>query len=193
MLYTRIFFCYTVFIMMKELSMHIMDIAENSVRANSPVVKITIEERRNSLSILIEDEGDGMTPEMAEKALDPFVTTRNTRKVGLGLPFLKQTCEQCGGKLTIESALGKGVKVVAEMERDNIDRPPMGDLADCLRVLIAGRPDVDFIYSHTVDDKAYAFDTTEVKKELDGLSIAEPAVAKWLYDELRAGIDELYA
>jgi hypothetical protein len=174
--------------------MHIIDIAENSVRARSPVVKITIDEssEKNLLSITIEDEGEGMTREMIKKSRDPFGTSRTTRKVGLGLPFLEQTCAQCGGSLSIESEPGKGTKVVADMERDNIDRPPMGDLADYLRVLIISRPEIDFVYTHRVDSKEYAFSTIEVKETLEDTPITEPAVARWLYDELRDGIDDLY-
>lgn len=149
---------------MKDLSMHILDIVENSTRAGASLVTIEITEdtAKNLMSIAITDNGKGMTEEQMARALDPFFTTKTKRShVGLGLPLLKNTAEQCGGNLLLESSPGKGTMVRATMILDHIDRPPLGDLNETLGVIMQGSPDVDFDVVYTVDGEAECFSTRE--------------------------------
>ncbi|MCL4394929.1 MAG: ATP-binding protein, partial [Chloroflexi bacterium] len=130
------------------------------------------------------DNGSGMDPALAAQAADPFVTTRTTRRVGLGLPFLKQAAEQCGGSLTIESTPGKGTRVEATFQASHIDRMPLGDLPATILALVVGYPATDFVYRHAVDGKVLEFDTRPVKAELGGMSLSEPAVIAYLKQAL---------
>ena len=152
---------------MIDLSMHILDIVENSTRAGASLVSIEIAEDtvKNLMSITIADNGKGMTQEETAKALDPFYTTKTVRShVGLGLPLLRNTAEQCGGSMKIESSPGKGTRVRTEMQLDHIDRPPLGDLVETMRILIAGNPDADFDLAYTVDGEEDRFSTREERR-----------------------------
>jgi hypothetical protein len=148
-----------------ELSMHILDIAENSTRAGATHVSIVISEdtRLGIMSISINDNGAGMTEEQVRHALDPFYTTKPERrtKIGLGLPLLKRTAEQCGGSLEIHSRPGDGTSVKMTMLLNHIDRPPMGDLNETLVVLIAGNPNVVFDVTYDVDGSTELFSTRD--------------------------------
>ena len=179
--------------MMKELSMHILDIVENSVRAGSPTVDITITEdtEANKLSFVIVDKGKGMSAEMAARLQDPFVTSRTARKVGLGIPLLAQTCHQCGGTLNITTAPGEGTTIEASMQMDSIDRPPLGDIGETIRVMIIMRPEVDFLYTHRVNGAAYTLDTVEIKEALEDVPLSDPAVMQWLKEEIEGGLAEI--
>ena len=179
--------------MMRELSMHILDIVENSVRAGSPTVKVDVMEdtRTNMLSFAIADKGKGMSTEMAARLSDPFVTTRDTRKVGLGIPLLAQTCFQCGGALHIDSVPGEGTTVTATVRADHIDCPPLGDIAQTMHVLIMMRPEIDILYTHRYNDAAYTLDTVEIKAALEGVPLTEPAVIQWLKAEIEGGLADI--
>src|SRR5271169_1300249 len=133
---------------MVELSLHILDIVENSTRAGAKRVYIDIieDQRRYLLSIEIRDNGSGMSEDVLKKATDPFFTTKTVRNVGLGLPMLAQAAERTGGRLTMESNGEKGTRVVAEFKLSHIDRQPLGNIASTLVTLVAGNTDVDFIY-----------------------------------------------
>ncbi|MGC8866515.1 MAG: ATP-binding protein [Bacteroidales bacterium] len=146
---------------MKELALHILDIVQNATRAGADEVYISItESRQNNLyAIEIADNGPGMSEDMQQKVLDPFFTTRTTRKVGLGLPLLQQNARLAGGDLKIESELGKGTRVRAWFQHDHIDRLPAGDLAGTLWLIFQGNPGVRFIYSHTTDQGTFELDT----------------------------------
>lgn len=170
--------------------MHILDIAQNSLSAGSTTVKVTLLLRReeNRLSLEIADDGCGMDRETLEKVTDPFVTSRTTRKVGLGLPLLSAAAERSGGSLRIESSLGEGTTVSAVFEYDNIDRAPLGDLAATMVSLIAANPDVRFVVRYEVDGKACVFDTQEVAEELGDVPINNPLVIEWMRKHLDEGI-----
>ena len=148
---------------MKDLSMHILDIAENSTRAGAIRVSIRIVEdtKSNIMSITISDDGKGMNREELDRALDPFFSTKQERKksVGLGLPMMKKTAEMCGGRFEIESEKGKGTAITAVMQLDHIDRPPMGDLNETLAVLIAGNPEVEIEVRYITDGEEEYFST----------------------------------
>jgi len=166
---------------MQDLSLHILDIAENGIRAGATLVEIAITEDidRDLLRITIRDNGRGMNGEMLQKATDPFVTTRTTRRVGMGLPLLKQAAEETGGDLRIASELGKGTEVIATFKESHIDRRPLGDMAATLTTLIMGNPNLDVVYTSNLRPEPIEVDTRSIRQELDGtIEINDPAVIR---------------
>jgi anti-sigma regulatory factor (Ser/Thr protein kinase) len=173
--------------MLRELALHILDLVENSIAAGATRVTIEVIEdaREDRLTIRVADNGCGMDADLAVRVADPFVTTRTTRRVGLGLPFLKQAAELCGGSLTIDSAQGIGTTVTAVFQNSHIDRMPMGDLPGTMLALIVGNPQTDFVYRHIVDAKTYEFDTRPIKRELGQVAMSEPEVIAFLREALK--------
>jgi hypothetical protein len=164
---------------MEDLSLHILDIVENSTKAGASLVQIKIKEDTNKdlLQIVIRDNGRGMDPEMAAKATDPFTTTRTTRRVGLGLSMLEQASREAGGDLTVTSDKGIGTEIRATFQASHIDRKPFGDIGSSMISLIIGNPDVDFVYESDFDGEKSSVDTRAIKAELEGAtSISDPAV-----------------
>ncbi|MBW2650857.1 MAG: sensor histidine kinase [Deltaproteobacteria bacterium] len=180
---------------MLELSMNILDIVENSTRAGASLIKISITEDRGDdiLRIEIVDDGEGMKPDIAEKALDPFYTSKDVRRVGLGLPMLSHAAKITGGRFTIESTKGKGTVVTADFGHSHIDRQPLGDMPGTLVTMIAGNPRVDFVYTHLSDGKSYALDTREIKNELEDVPIDHPKVIQFIRENIRDGLKEIGA
>ncbi len=179
--------------MMRELSLHILDIAQNSIRAGAENLDIRIEENfcENILLIKVGDDGRGIEKDSIEEVVDPFVTTRTTREVGLGLSLLQETAESSGGSLSIDSEPGEGTAVTARFELDHLDRPPLGSLADTLISLIAVNPDLEITYRHQKDGDSFDFSTEEIKAELQDIDIQEPGILKWLEEYLRENIAEV--
>jgi len=151
---------------MEDLSLHILDIVENSIRAYAKMIEIKIieDKKKDLLTIEIIDDGKGMDEKTLKNVLDPFFTTKNTRKVGLGLSLLAQSAEESGGSIEIESKPGQGTKVKATFGYSHIDRKPLGDVHESLKVLITANPDINFIYEYQKDDVGYCLDTKEIKK-----------------------------
>ncbi|MDI9494873.1 MAG: ATP-binding protein [Bacillota bacterium] len=178
---------------MKEISMHILDITMNSIKADATLVEIKIEDsiKNNWLKITVTDNGRGMSEEVIERVTNPFFTTRTTRKVGLGLPMLKEACERCGGYLKIESELGKGTKVFCCFERDNIDRAPLGNVGETIMTIINSGNNVELIYIHKTDEGEFVFDTKEVKKILEGMDINDMNVLLWIKEYINENIKNL--
>ena len=175
---------------MKDLSMHIMDILQNSTRAGASEVTLEVLEdaSADTLTIRFIDNGCGMDAETVQKVINPFFTTRTTRKVGLGLPLLKQNTEQTGGSLDIQSEKGKGTTVTAVFGRTHLDRPPMGDLAGTIVLTASAYPDIRFIFHYHNGETDYVFDTVEVNEALDGISIQEPEVIQYLKEMIQENI-----
>ncbi len=150
---------------MEDLSLHILDIVENSIRAKASRIEIKVVEdiRKDLLTIEINDNGQGIDEETVKKVLDPFFTTRVTRKVGLGLPLLSQAARESGGDVEIESKVGRGTRIKATFGYSHIDRKPLGNMETTLTTLIAGNPEVDFIYEHKNDELEYRLDTKEIR------------------------------
>ncbi|MBN2165615.1 MAG: sensor histidine kinase [Marinilabiliaceae bacterium] len=167
---------------MKDLSMHIMDIVQNSTRANATLIKIIVNENPglNMLQIKIIDNGDGMDPEITKQVSNPFFTSRTTRKVGLGIPLLIQNAEQTGGNVSIESDKGKGTIITASFQHRHIDRVPWGDIPGTITLLFSGNPSIDFVYSHHFNNEVFEIDSRIIKKELDGIPINQPAIIKFI-------------
>ena len=175
---------------MKDLSMHIMDILQNSTRAGATEVTLEVIENpaADTLTIRFIDNGCGMDAETVQKVINPFFTTRTTRKVGLGLPLLKQNTEQTGGSLDIQSEKGKGTTVTAVFGLTHLDRPPMGDLAGTVVLTASAYPNIRFIFHYHSDQTDYVFDTDEVNEALDGISIQEPEVIQYLKEMIQENI-----
>ena len=178
---------------MRELALHILDIAENSISAGATRILISVEEdlRSDRLAITIEDNGKGMDAETLARITDPFITSRTTRNVGLGIPFFKAAAEACEGHFKIQSRPGKGTTVKAEFKHSHIDRMPLGDLAGTLQTLIIGTPEVHWIFEYQINDEVFQFDDEPVKEILDGVPLSDPSVMRYIRDTLRTGIEEL--
>lgn len=178
---------------MKEIALHILDIAQNSVSANSRNIKIKIREvfKDNLLEIIISDDGKGIKPELLDKISDPFVTTRTTRKVGLGISLFKAGIECCNGSFSITSEIGKGTCIIATYSLSHIDRPPLGNISETILTLVICNPDINFIYSHKVNENHFLFDTNEIKKKIEGVSINHPDIISWIQEYLEESIHSL--
>ena len=175
---------------MQDLSLHILDIAENSVAAGAHLVEIVIEEdtATDRLALDIRDDGAGMDEDLMKKVADPFFTTKTVRRIGLGIPLLKQAAEECEGDFAIISGKGKGTTIKASFRRSHIDRKPLGDVAATLMVLIAGNPDVDFVLEYRADGSLYRFDTKQIREELGEVPVNAPSVLKAIREEIERGI-----
>jgi hypothetical protein len=178
---------------MREISLHILDIAQNSVVANATLVEITVDENEeaDTLTVSVKDNGKGMDEDMVKRVVDPFTTGRTTRKVGLGIPLIKLAAENTGGKLSLESEPGVGTMLTAVFGLNSIDRQPLGDMAETMLGMVTSYENVDFLYLHKVNEKEFSFDTREIKKILGDVSLKEPEVYMWLSGYLKEGEAEL--
>lgn len=178
---------------MRELSLHILDIMENSVEADADFIKLTINEDvdHNKLIIKIEDNGRGMNDREQKDAVQPFWTTRTTRDVGLGIPLFKEASRQCNGDLKLESSQGKGTVITAEFEYDHIDRAPLGNMATTLSGFLAANPGLDFRYRHIYHGKIFMFTTEAVKRELQDLPLNQPEIIFWIENHLKKELKDL--
>ncbi len=180
---------------MRELSLHILDLLENSLEAGASRIDVEISEDtlRNKLVISVTDNGRGMDAETLQRATDPFFTTRATRSVGLGIPLLKAAAERCNGSLKISSRPGEGTQVVVEFQRDHLDRAPLGDIASTLLSVILSRHKVDLHFKHRVDGREFEFDTQEMRRILGDVPLDHPRVRAWLEDFIAEGYRDLYS
>lgn len=171
---------------MRELSLNVMDVAQNSVRAQASLVFITVSEsdREDSLSITISDDGCGMTEEQVQQVTDPFFTTRTTRKVGLGVPLFKLSAEQTGGSFSIDSKVGEGTTTKASYVKSHIDMTPLGDINSTVEILIRCNPDIDFVFTHSTDINSFTLDTRELREVLGDVSLDTPDVLEWIHQYL---------
>lgn len=178
---------------MKDLSLHVMDILQNSTRAGATKIELDIVEDTNKdiYSLQFIDNGCGMDEETVQRVIDPFFTTRTVRKVGLGLPLIKQNAERTGGSFQIQSELGKGTMVNVVFSHKNIDRPTLGDIAGTIVLTASAYPNIHFIYRHQKDGKIYIFDTDEVNEALDGISIQDPEIIQYLREMITENLKEI--
>jgi anti-sigma regulatory factor (Ser/Thr protein kinase) len=174
---------------LEDISLHILDIAENSVAAGATVVAIAVVEDSESDTLCVEitDDGEGMAPEVLRKALDPFFTTKRHRRVGLGLSLLKQAAEMAGGEFTIESRKGTGTRLRATFRHSHIDRQPLGDLEQTIETLVIGNPGVDFDYRRNCGGREVSFHTREVRRRLSGKPISSREGIEMVRKGLREG------
>lgn len=171
---------------MKELSLNILDITENSVKAGATLTEILVAECGDTITLTVTDNGCGMTDEILKTVLNPFYTTRTTRKVGMGLPLLKLAAEQTGGSLEIFSKYkdefpnDHGTTVKTVFYKNHIDCAPLGDVVETVKTLIQGHPDTDFLFVHNIDGKEVCLDTRELREVLEGVPLNTYEVIKWI-------------
>lgn len=178
---------------MNDLSLHIIDIIQNSLSAGAGRIIVTVDENLSEdlLTIIIEDNGKGMSGEIVRKLEDPFYTTRTTRKVGMGIPLYKQSALQSGGGLTIDSRVGEGTIVKAWFVHSNIDRPPLGDVANSFVLMVSANPDVHFVFKYVYNHNQYVFDSLEVAEVLGDISLSDVRVIKMVEEMIKENIKEL--
>jgi hypothetical protein len=179
----------------RELALHLLDVVENSLAAGARHITIEIDEdlAADRLRIRVTDDGRGMDAETAQRALDPFFTTRTTRHVGLGLPLFKAAAERCNGALQLSSTLGQGTTVRAEFQRSHIDRAPLGDMpSTLLGLLLSDRP-AEIRYTHRLGERTFVFDTAQVRAELGDVPMTHPLVRDWMRDYLIEGESDVRA
>lgn len=171
--------------------MHILDITMNSIKADAKLVEIYIEDsiKNNWLKISIKDDGRGMSQDVINKVTNPFYTTRTTRKVGLGIPMMKESCERCNGYLKIESNIGIGTTVFCCFERDNIDRAPLGNMGETIMTIINSGYNFELIYTHKTDIEEFIFSTREVKEMLEGMDINNISVLLWIKEYINENVN----
>jgi hypothetical protein len=180
---------------MKDLSLHVMDLLQNSTVVDSKLITLDIKDsiKENIFKFTITDDGRGMSKELLSRVTDPYSTTRTTRKVGLGLPLIKMNSENCGGGFNIESQLGKGTKLCFWFEHNHLDRPPMGDLAGVFVLTLAQNEEIRFILNYQTDIDTFVFDTLEVKEALDGMSLNNMDIIKMLREMIEENLKEIKA
>lgn len=179
---------------MKDLSLHLMDIAQNATAAGAAHIDIVLEARRDPAELVfaVADDGRGMQPEFLTRVEDPFTTTRTTRKVGLGIPLLKLSCEMAGGSLAIDSKPGVGTTLVAAFGLDSIDRIPVGDIAGTLAALVTAWPDIEWAMHLGSQKERFDLSTQEMKEVLGDVPLGSPAVAGWLEETLEAAMQDVF-
>jgi signal transduction histidine kinase len=175
---------------MIDLAMHMMDIAQNSLRAGAKKIEIDLTGHGHTLLFRVKDNGCGMDEETVKKLADPFFTTRTTRKIGLGVPFLKMTCEQAGGGLTVFSEEGKGSVVEAVYRTDHPDCLPLGDMAGYLALLLRANPGTRFRFTCRIDDAEFILDSDELKAQ--GITLQHPQMLDAVREYIRENLKEIY-
>jgi len=175
---------------MRELSLHVLDLVENSLEAGASLVEVCITEDsvHNRLVIEVADNGRGIAPDAVSRVADPFYTTRTTRSVGLGIPLLRAAAERCNGGLWVTSRPGEGTRVRAEFQRDHIDRAPIGDLRSTLMGLLLSNRAGDIRFTYTVDGRSFSLDTRDLRNALDDVPLTHPRVRAWLEQYIDEGL-----
>ncbi|MCI9093848.1 MAG: sensor histidine kinase [Coprobacillus sp.] len=177
---------------MDELALNILDIAYNSIRAQASQIDIRIIDsiQKNIVDIEITDNGQGMTKEEVDKVIDPFFTTRTTRKVGLGIPLFKQSAELTGGYLSIHSQKNQGTKVKTRFIKNHIDTPIMGNIIETIMTLIQADENIDYVFEYETDNIHFIMNTQDIKSILEEVKITEPEVIVWLKDYMKEGLSQ---
>jgi hypothetical protein len=175
---------------MREISLHILDILQNSIAVGASRIEVVAEadHKKDLLEVTITDNGRGMPAEMVEAVMSPFVTTRSTRRVGLGLPMLKAAAEACEGRVKLTSTVGVGTEVSATFRLSHIDRAPFGDIWSTMLSVIVANPETDFRYEQVVDGKSFYLDMADVRRELGDVPIQSAPVIKWLRGYFAEGV-----
>lgn len=172
--------------MMTEISLNILDVAENSTQAGAALVSITVDAdfQADRMTVTIADDGCGMTAEQVERVTDPFFTSRTTRKVGLGVPFFKYAAESTGGSFSIRSEVGKGTVVTAVFVLSHIDRMPLGDISSTIHTLVVYHPETDFIYRYCYNGQSFTLDTREFRQILGDVPFNVPEISSYIMEYL---------
>jgi signal transduction histidine kinase len=172
---------------MEDLSLHILDIAENSVAAKADKIEIRITEdkKKDLMSVEISDNGVGMDKATLEKALDPFYTSKTVRRFGFGLSLLSEAAEAANGHLSVQSKKGEGTRIKADFQHSHIDRQPLGDIGQTIITLIVGNPELDFIFEHKRNGHTYCLDTRIIRVQLNEMPINSLAGIKKIRESLK--------
>jgi hypothetical protein len=178
---------------MTELSLHVLDIAQNSVSAGASLIEIevAIDTRGDRMTISVTDNGKGMDGRTARLAQDPFYTTRTTRKVGLGIPLFKMSALMSGGSFKLEGRPGEGTRIEAVFGYSHIDRLPLGDMAQTMAALIAGSPNIDFVYRLSKDGRDFALDTREMRAVLADIPLSTPEVLEFVRRQIAGASEDI--
>ncbi len=178
---------------MKDISLHILDIIQNSISAKATLIEVYIDTNyfTDTYKITITDNGKGINPEMLKTVTDPYTTTRKTRRVGLGIPLLKMNAELSGGSFSISSQVNKGTTLQACFKPQHIDCLPEGDIPGTILLLVTTNPNIDFIYNYTTPKGTYNFDTRQIKQILQDIPITQPEVRKHIKQMLIENIERL--
>ena len=178
---------------MNDLALHLLDIVQNSISAGASLITILLDEQplNDFLTLSISDNGKGMSAEQLSHVADPYFTSRTTRKVGLGVPLLKQSAEASGGKLVITSSIGVGTTTAATFGYSHIDRLPMGNMPNAIMLLVSANPSIDFVYTYRYNNENYIFDTKEVKETLESVPLNHPDVIKYLEEMIAENMKAL--
>jgi anti-sigma regulatory factor (Ser/Thr protein kinase) len=178
---------------LEDLSLHILDIVENAVSAKAKRIDILVieEPKEDRFVIEIKDNGIGMDEEASQKAVDPFFTTRTSRRVGLGLSLLAQAAQEAGGSLRIESNLGKGTRVTATFRYHHIDRKPLGNMVETMMTLLLGNPELDISYTHKKEGGSYTLSSQWLKEQFQDRSLTNPEVIQWVERHLKEGLKQI--
>jgi hypothetical protein len=176
---------------MREISLHLIDVIQNSIEAGSTLISIFIEEdtNLNLLRIQVKDNGCGISEDDLSKVVDPFYTSRKSRKVGLGISLFEAACKRCDGSLSINSVKGKGTEVIATFKHNHIDRAPIGRIEDTIVTSLLNK-NIDIFYCHKKDGREFIFDSRDIKKIVEG-EICNPDVLKWIREYIRENIEEI--
>lgn len=179
---------------MKDLSLHILDIVQNSTRAKAKLVEIYLvdKEKENILDLMIKDNGKGMSKEMLDSVTDPFTTSRTSRKVGMGIPLLKQATERAEGDFSITSQEDYGTILNANFKHDHIDRLPLGDITETIVLIISGNTETDFIFTYITDKGEYTIHTTDIKEAIGDIPLNDSQVIKLMKEMISENIKDLY-
>lgn len=178
--------------MLRDISLHIHDLTENSIAAGARLVTIKLVAENGMLALEIGDNGKGMSPEMLSRVEDPFTTSRTERKVGMGIPFFKLACEQTGGDFKITSEPGKGTELRGRFVIDNIDRLPLGDIGETVGMLIYESPDLHYIVTLKTSEDEFVFDTDEVREQLEGTPINDFEIVQWIKEYINEGVSNIF-
>ncbi|OQA92321.1 MAG: Sporulation kinase A [Elusimicrobia bacterium ADurb.Bin231] len=178
---------------MKELSLNILDIVENSVNASAKNIDIVIEEsaREDTLVIKINDDGRGMDESVLKSVRDPFMTTKSSKKVGLGVSLLNASAQMCDGRLDVASSPGKGTNICAVFKNSHLDRPPLGDISGTLVAVMAMHPGINISYCHKINDKIFAVNTSSLRELMSPLPLNNPAVLKGIEEYIKSNLENL--
>lgn len=178
---------------MQELSLNILDITHNSIKADAKTIGITLSEseEKNLIEITISDDGHGMNEEFLRGVTDPFVTTRTTRKVGLGIPLFKQSAESTNGDFWIKSKVGEGTTIYASFQLDHLDRVPIGDISSTIVSLIQANDSIRFVYTHKTDGGSFVLDTDDLHAQLGEVPLSEPAVLNWIGEYINENLEDI--
>ena len=180
--------------MMDELSLNILDIAQNSIAADATLIDIDVEENDslNHLLIRVRDNGKGMSDDFLKTVENPFITTRTTRKIGLGISFLKEAAEMTGGSIDIKSKLGDGTTITARFVKDHIDRQPIGNLTETIVTLVTLNPKIDFNIRYNMNENEFVFSSHEVKELLgDDVELSSPPIVSFLTEYIQEHLENL--